>query len=290
MKITNRLDLPEGLVRAVSTERHNRDGCVSATTLLQGTKQILLTERHWDELEDDAAERVWAVFGTAVHSLLESEGENEFAEIDVESKVLNTTVTGRVDNYNMATGTICDYKTASTYKILTGSFDDWRAQGLTYAWLLRRNGLPAARCRFIAMLKDHSKREARRSRDYPQKPIHVYEFDVTDEMIEDTERSVYRKVAEIEAYRRKKDDDIPPCSERERWSRKTEYAVKKNGRKTAVRVLGSEDEATEYAARLGAGHYVETRHGEPVRCLGYCTCAPFCDYYRNNVTETPKAA
>jgi hypothetical protein len=80
-----------------------------ATTLLQGIKQIILTERHWDELQDDVVDRIWAIWGTAVHSLLESEGENDFTEQEMTHKIGSITVTGRIDNYNMATGTICDY-------------------------------------------------------------------------------------------------------------------------------------------------------------------------------------
>ena len=41
MVITNKFNLPQSLVNAVSTERHNKDGCISATTLLQGVKQII---------------------------------------------------------------------------------------------------------------------------------------------------------------------------------------------------------------------------------------------------------
>jgi hypothetical protein len=60
------------------------------------------------------ADRIWAIWGTAVHSLLEQEGENDFAEQKMDWKVGNTIVTGRIDNYNMATGVICDYKTAGS--------------------------------------------------------------------------------------------------------------------------------------------------------------------------------
>lgn len=100
MKITNEQNLPYGLVKAVSPEKHNAPGCISATTLIQGIKQILLTERHWEELEDDVSNRIWAVFGTAVHSLLEAEGEDDFTEIDMKYKIGSVTVTGRIDNYN----------------------------------------------------------------------------------------------------------------------------------------------------------------------------------------------
>jgi hypothetical protein len=75
MIITNKLNLPEGFVKAVSTEKHNAEGCLSATTLIQGVKQIILTDRYWDMLVDDVSDRLWAIWGAAVHSLLESEGE-----------------------------------------------------------------------------------------------------------------------------------------------------------------------------------------------------------------------
>ena len=73
MQITNKLNLPYGLVKAVSPDPHNKPGEISATTLIQGTKQVILTQRHWNELEDDVADRIWAVFGTAVHALLVKE-------------------------------------------------------------------------------------------------------------------------------------------------------------------------------------------------------------------------
>jgi hypothetical protein len=70
MIITNKMNLPEALVKAVTTRRHNNPGRLSATTLLNGMKQIILTDRHWDQLEDDVSDRFWAIFGTAVHALL----------------------------------------------------------------------------------------------------------------------------------------------------------------------------------------------------------------------------
>jgi RecB family exonuclease len=157
MTIKNEMRLPEGLVRAVSTEKHNAPGCVSATTLLQGVKQIILTDRHWDELTDDVSDRIWAIWGTAVHSLLEHEGEDDFTEQQMEYKVGGITVTGRIDNYNMATGTICDYKTASVHKIKFNDFGDWYLQGMIYAWLLHRNNFPVKRCRFIPFRVEYPK-------------------------------------------------------------------------------------------------------------------------------------
>jgi hypothetical protein len=128
MKITNHLNLnlPAGLVKAVGTERHNAEKCLSATTLIQGTKHIILTDRHWDELEDDVSDRIWAIWGSTVHSLLEHEGVNDFTEQEIFYKVDGITVTGHIDNYNMATGTTAGYKTASVNKVKFNDFSDRR--------------------------------------------------------------------------------------------------------------------------------------------------------------------
>jgi hypothetical protein len=284
------LNLPAGLAKAVSTEGHNAEGCISATTLLQGIKQIILTERHWSELEDDVSDRVWAVFGTAVHSLLESEGENDFTEQDMQYKVGDITVTGRIDNYNMATATICDYKTASVHKVKFGDFNDWYLQGMIYAWLLIRNNLPVKTCRFIAMLKDHSKTEAMRDYQYPKNPVYVYEFPVTAENLFKISAFIRMKVDAYKYHAALADNDIPPCLPVERWDRPTKYAVKKEGRKTAVRVLDDENAANGLTAELGKGHYVEHRPGESVRCQSYCLCREFCSYYQENVASIPLSA
>lgn len=292
MKITNKLNLPYGLVKAVSPEPHNKPGEISATTLIQGTKQVILTQRHWAELEDDVSERIWAVFGTAVHALLETEGETDFTEIDLRQKVSNITVTGRLDNYDMATGTICDYKNTSVYKIKASwqkgsdgkpyGFPEWRMQGLIYAWLLQKNGLPATKCRFIALLKDHSKTEAERDHLYPQSPVYVYEFKVTKEALEEIESFIRKKVFQYELFTSSEDNMIPECSAEERWQKKDVYAVKKEGRKSAVKLFDTKEEADEKIAELGKGHYLEVRKGESMKCKNYCLCSAFCNFYQEN--------
>lgn len=59
MKVTNKLHLPAAFVNAVSVRRHNEPGCFSATTLNKGAKEIILSDRHFDEIEVDAADSVW---------------------------------------------------------------------------------------------------------------------------------------------------------------------------------------------------------------------------------------
>ena len=72
---------------------------------------------------------------------------------------------------------------------------------------------------------------------------------------------------------------LPECSPEERWMSETTYAVKREGRKTAIRVFKTMDEATELAGKEKG--YVETRLGEPKRCTGnYCGVAQWCDQYQ----------
>ena len=288
MKITNKLNLPAGFVNACTTERHNKDGEISATTLLNGDKEIILTDRHWDELEDDVANRVWAIFGTAVHQLMEHEGETDFCEEIISKKIGEKTLTGKFDNYDMATGVITDYKTCSVWKIKFDDFDDWRKQGLIYAYLLRENGFPVTACRFTALIKDHSRTEARRDLSYPQSPVYVYEFNVNDSDIESIIPFIEEKIKSVSENEQLSDDEIPPCTAAERWATPDKWAVMKTGRKSAVRVLDSEQEAAELCEKLGAGHSVEYRKGVSRKCEDYCICKDYCEFYYYNFYKNNK--
>lgn len=285
MKVTNNLHLPEAFVNAVSVERHNKPGSYSATTLNKGVKEIILQERHWEQFTTDAADNVWAVFGTAVHAILEKNGDGNFHEEKFDIGVSNSRVTGVVDSYDMERGIINDWKTASVYKVMKGDFADWRKQGLTYAWLLKQNGLDVRRCRFIALLKDHSKSKAKFDATYPQSPVFVYEFEVTPEELEQTGERITQKVIAIEAAEKMGDDDIAPCSAEERWADPEKFAVMKNGRKTAVRVFDTQADADACAGELGNSHYVERRPAISRKCGDYCLCKDFCNFYQQQMGD-----
>lgn len=280
MQITNILNLPQSLLNACGTEKHSKEGCVSVTELLRGTKQIILSDRHWDEMSEDVSDRMWALFGTAVHKLLEEKNPDAFTEERFEAKVGSKTVTGQVDLYDLKEKTITDYKTASVWKVIHGDFEDWRKQGLAYAYLMKQSGLEIKRCRFIAIMRDWSQSEAKRKPDYPQSQVYVYEFDVTENGLEEIKAFIEAKVADIEANESKPDDEIPECTAKERWASEDSFAVKKQGRKTAVKAnITDRAEAEALAAGIEGG-YVEERKGKSARCLGYCSCCDFCKFYK----------
>ena len=280
MKVSNRLHLPEAFVKAVSTTRHNEAGCFSATTLNKGAKEIILTDRHFDEITVDAADSVWAVWGTAVHALLESQPDNNFHEEYFKVPVSNSFVTGQVDSYDMENGVINDWKTASVWKVQFNDFKDWRAQGLTYAWLLQQSGLEVKKCRFVALLKDHSKTKAKTDSSYPQSPVFIYEFDVTAADMEETAARILAKVQEIENAYELDDDAIEPCSAEERWAEGEKWAVMKNGRKTAIKLFDNSADADAMAGEMGNAYYVEHRPAISRKCGDYCNCKDFCNFYK----------
>lgn len=285
MKVTNNLHLPEAFVKAVSVERHNKSGCYSATTLNKGTKEIILQERHWDEFTVDAADSVWATFGTAVHAIMEKYEDGNFHEEKFDIAVSKSRVTGVVDSYDMTHAIINDWKTASVYKVMKGDFADWYKQGMTYAWLLKQSGLDVRHCRFIALLKDHSKSKAKTDAGYPQSPVYCYEFDVTPEELEAAGDRIRAKVAEIEAAEKLSDDEIEPCTAEERWADGEKWAVMKNGRKTAIRVFDTEIDAENCAGELGNSHYVEHRPAISRKCGEYCLCKDFCNFWKSQKGE-----
>ncbi len=281
MKVTNNIRLPKAFVEAVSVERHNKPGNYSATTLNKGVKEILLQERHWNELTVDAADNVWAIFGTAVHKIFESQRTSNscFTEEKFNIPVSNSHVTGQIDLYDMEKGIITDWKTASVYKVMKGDFSDWHRQGMVYAWLLKQSGLDVHKCSFIALLKDHSKTKAKTDSSYPQSPVYVYEFEVTPEELELTGERITAKIKEIEVAIWQEDDDIPPCTPEERWADGDKWAVMKNGRKSAIRVFDTEEDAENCAGELGNSHYVEHRPAVSRKCGDYCLCKDFCNFY-----------
>ena len=283
MIITNNYNLPEAFVKAIQNARHNEEGCLSATTLLKGTKEIILENRHFDEIEIDASEEVWSVFGTATHTVLEHQEDEAFKEESFSVDVFDYKVTGKVDRYDMAHETLEDWKTASVWKVIFHDFEDWKRQGLIYTWLLRQSGLNVRHIRFVALLKDHSKSEAKKKADYPQAPVYIYEFDPSEEELTHIEAYIKEKVLEVSANAEKKDDEIPECLPEQRWTTPAKWAVMKEGRKTAVKLCDSEEEALNFIEELEKDkdkHFVEERKGQDKKCLGYCSCCNFCSYFK----------
>ena len=293
MRITNTYNLPQPFVSAVEKEYSYKTKQYSVTSILKGTCQAILERRHQDEIEQDVSEMAWLIFGTAVHSILENSQEtiDQLKENKIVIDLPNGyKLSGIFDLYDDKTKTVTDYKTASVNKVLYNDWEDYRRQLLIYCWMLRRIGFDARRGELVVLLKDHSKTKAMIQSDYPMHPIYRIGWTFTDEDLKGIEEFIMQKFEDIDDCEKLDDSDLPNCTPAERWHKDDKYAVMKEGRKTAIRVLDSREEADLYIINNGLDkkHYIEKREGQDMRCENYCTVSKWCPFYQMKVKNNER--
>lgn len=283
MKITNNLKLPQPFVDAVTREYQYKDKQYSVTSLLKGTCQTLLERRHADEIEQDVSDMVWAIFGTAVHSILEKgqETQDQLKENWLAIEIDGYKLSGIFDLYDAKEKKVTDYKTGSIWKVQFDDFEDYRKQLLIYAYMLRFIGFECDKGEIVMMLKDHSKSKATFDSNYPQHPVVVKTFNFSDENFKEIDLYIRNKFNEIKALESVSDDELPPCTKEERWEEPTKYAVKKKGNKRALKLYDNLEEAQAHVDSE-KGLELEVREGASKRCKDYCTVCKFCKYYKEH--------
>jgi len=285
MKITNKLNLPSAFVDAVTNDYKFTDKRYSATTVIKGTREILLSRRHNDEIEQDVSDMIWLIFGTAMHKVLEDgqEDKDELKETFLEIDMPNGyKLSGKQDLYSESKKRITDYKSGTVWKVIYGDWEDYRTQCLIYAYMFRKIGLPCDNAEIVMCLKDWSATKAHTESNYPSHPVHIEHFDFTEDDFNSIEKQLIEKFEEIEKCEKLKDDELPLCTPDQRWATPTKWAVMKNGRKTAIKLHDSQVSAQAQVDELGSGHYVEERKGTDKKCCEYCSCCEFCSYWQEN--------
>lgn len=281
MIITNKLQLPKTFVSAVEREYEYKEKQYSVTTILKDVREILLTRRHNKEIEQDVADMIWLIFGTAVHSVLENsqEEQQEFKEEHFAEEVIDGyKLSGQADLFNAETKTVTDYKTCSVWKVIYDDWEDYKKQLLMYAWAFKKMGFEVENGQIVAVMKDHSKTKAKNDSDYPKFPVYIKKFKFSNEDFEEIEKFIVDKFEEIKKYEKTEDNSLPLCSLEARWNEGDKYAVKKKGNKRALRVYDTLKEAKEHLEQ-DESLELEIRKGEDKKCLEYCSCYKFCNYY-----------
>ena len=289
MNYTNDNDLPQPFVNAVKSNHRYTPKRYSVTDVLGGTCEAVLKRRHDSDITEDVSQRIWALFGTAVHKVLEqaeaspTQLQEQWFSVEVQD---GYRVSGIFDLYDEATKTVTDWKTTSVYTVLFGDFEKWRRQTLIYCWMLERSGFEARRGEIIAILRDHSMRKAKTERDYPKHPVFRVGWEFTDEDMRWAGQYVSDWLTAVAFQEKLPDSELEPCSPEDRWHKPDKWAVKKKGRKTAVRVYESEKDARVRAmeenkkADSNDLYYVEFREGEDTKCDSYCPVSDFCPFAR----------
>ena len=293
MKITNNYNLPDAIVKALQSDYQYKPYQFSVTTILSGIKSFLLAKRHQNEIEMDASEGINMLLGTAVHNIFEGhENEDEVAEDYIKIKVNDLySLSGRFDLYNLKTEEITDYKTCSIWKIKFKDYKDWKQQLLIYGWMLRKLGLKVKNSKITALIKDWKKTELKLAKQkgeyYPETPIINVPFDFTEEDYVEIEKWIVNRFNEIQNAEMLVDDDIPICSEEERWYSGDKYAIMKGNNKRAIRVFDTEAEAKEFEKNDDL-YWIDVRKGRNTKCEDYCNACQFCNYYKKYVREINK--
>lgn len=273
--VTNKQNLPQALVNLV-TEKLPIEHRYSVTELLGSTREILLNRKYASQIDTDVSEVISALFGSAVHKLLE-EADSVNAEVKMEVQIGEDTLVGIADK--ITEDAIEDYKTCSTSKIMKNDFADWRDQGLTYAWMhLQLTGEIKRKLRFYGLMKDWSKLKSVNITNYPASPLYTWQYEISDSDYDYIEKKIKNKIKDI------KSGNMSKCTDAERWYTGDKYAVYKNvGDKRAALVADTEQEAHDFITNKcdGAGE-IQVRKGESLKCKYYCRVSKFCKYAKED--------
>ena len=292
MKLTNKFNLPQTFINVIHRPTYNKgDSHVSVTELLNSPQIVSLRHKHWEELEQDASEMVWQLFGSAVHKVLEhGKDSHHIIEERLYTKLDGWTISGQMDLQEVYEDgiVISDYKVTGAWSVMNEK-QDWHNQLNVYAWLIERTkNVKVKSAQIIAIVRDWTAREAQTKEGYPQSPVAVVEIPLWPS--EAREAYVKARISKHnEAYfSLQLDDEMPECSSEEMWERPTRYALIKTGNVRAKSVHATLEEANQALASLkdSKGYTVEVREGERVRCVSYCQVAGFCNQYKRYQEKT----
>lgn len=279
MKLTNKHDLPGPIYSKVLSGMRPNPPRYGLTTLLRPAHMVALEIKHWDELEADAMDHVWRLFGSAIHQMIDVDNDKTILrEHLLETEVDGVTVRTAIDRLwqDGPRNVLTEFKTTSVWSVIFGK-PEWEQQLNLQGALLNLNGRRADKMEVVALLRDWSARDAKYDSQKPQTP--VVKVDVPVWLPEIAEKFLHDRVAAHKTARA--EGTWTECSDEERWAKPDTYAVMKAGRKSALRVLPSVAEADTWGQNNAGGKFtVEHRPGENTRCERYCPVSAFCDQFK----------
>eukprot|EP00918_Siedleckia_nematoides_P026181 GHVU01056465.1.p1 GENE.GHVU01056465.1~~GHVU01056465.1.p1 ORF type:complete len:306 (-),score=41.16 GHVU01056465.1:530-1447(-) len=301
MKITNTYNLPEFLMRVSKKKRYSRGNAdESATGLIRPPRIARLSALHYKDMEKDISDEIWSMLGTSFHELaafgadknylpeerlfMDREGWTISGAIDLQK--VGKTPDGRIQVI------IKDYKMTTIYGWQKEK-PEWAQQQNIYAELVRKcKGWEVVGIDIIGLLRDWRKSEVERTEGYPPAPIQELPLDVWTseeclEYIDERIRTHQDSMARVDFG-----EELPHCSDEERWSQPSKWAVMKNENKRATKVFETAEAAEtglkfyEEKAKKGDTFFIEHRPGTFSRCVGdWCGVAQWCDQLQSEKKE-----
>lgn len=287
MQLTNKYNLPEAVVTAIQDDNYSRGSSdITVTQLIAPPRLVALSNRHKNEIVEDAADRFYMLFGKLIHELLEKADPNALVErlyMDVNGWRLG----GLTDHIQVNEGDdswiIKDYKCTSYYTINpdfnNGNLykEEWEQQLNIYAQLFRANGFDVSSLSIVAIFRDFSKFKSQQT-SYLKAPIQEISIPLWSE--EKCMAFIKKRIIMHQMSEHLESAELPACTDKERWAKPTKYAVKVPYKDRAMILKNTAEDASTFIENNGDGSWwVEQRVGKSVRCDDYCNVNNFCSQY-----------
>jgi len=291
MKLTNKYDLPQTLINLYEKQRAEYaetrgEADMSVTEIIKSPRISILRKKHFHEIEEDVSDRLWAILGTVIHKIMEEGADQEhIAELNLIIDVAGWKVKGGIDvvrKGNMVS--ITDYKFTKAYKYQKGDFLDWEEQLNCYAYLLRTcQDLYVDELQVVIFVKDFTQGLVGKQENYP--PASSVPVDIPLWTEDEQREFIEGRVAAHQDARRAQEwgEDLPLCTDRDRWLYPGTYAVMKKGGQRAAKVEDTEKKAQAALKKMKNpdDYEVVLRQKAPARCSGnWCGVAPWCGQWQ----------
>lgn len=279
---------PPALVAALESRVYKPQSMIIRVSELIGPPLIrYLTMKHWDDLEYDIEREVPAFMGTCMHQVLKKFAppntipeRRQWHEVKIEEG--NLWVTGEDDLYDVGSKVISDYKQIAAFKFIKRDFQDWENQLNMYAYLHRVNGEEVRGLHIWAFIKDFSDPKSK-SAGYPPARCVQIQLPLWNE---EKQKEYIEERVKVHL-----NTTISECTPKERWARKTTYALMRNGRKSAVKVEETMESLENWCRNNNisprhAPYHIEERPGGDARCDAWCAVKPFCPRFTTTKETT----
>lgn len=280
MQLTNRLNLPQPICEAVKNDDYSRgDADISVTSLIGPPRIEMLRRKHEHELVEDVAENIYALMGKSIHNILERADSTGITEERMFIEVDGMRISGQIDRFVLLDGILQDYKMCSVWESIYGLKKDREEQLNCYAYMMRQKDYFVHMLQAVMIFRDWQMSKAKNDASYPELQVEVKDIPLwteEDQLAFIKQRVLIFQDAEI---------NLPECTEEERWASPSKFAVMKEGRKSALRLLDSEEDADLWIDQNVKPADMKKisvvfRPGQSRRCEDYCPVRDFCEQHK----------
>lgn len=257
---------------------------LSATQLLDSPKIVALRRKFDDEIEQDASDMVFSLFGSALHNILEhGKDDNHLVEERLHTELDGWHISGAIDLQikNPNGLSIRDYKTTSAWAVMKQKYE-WELQLNIYAWLVEKvKKVKVTDLGIVSVIRDWSRRDAGIKEGYPESPIKELSVPLWD--YEAREAYISKRIAMHSAcdFELETSGVLPDCTPEDMWEKPAVWAIKKTGNIRAKSLYSSKENAEEALKELSKEYEIEYRPGERTRCMSYCPVSNWCQQWRD---------